>query len=321
MAEKLARIRPTWYNTLVESHNKMYDREQSTLPHLCDSTPHDLRQGVLFYQKPPIKKAAVVAAARAIHSEVSTVNDSDSTLFPYRRQPRTSLAPSERHLEDYLWTHPEVFGVLEDIPDGLPIKNGDPTHNMLFRQYALPSGIVDLVAYAEGLVIIELKRGPINAAAVAQIMCYMSDMRRMWDLLLWEIFEQKLPGWKAATYYDIANGTLYDQLVSGILIGSDITDEKLITACATANVTVYSYAWDGERYSINCRRTREHLPLQEWQQQWREDTEELTTGRIADESRALIVRHLQHYMRFVPFDAAEEASDYLDALETPGGES
>lgn len=67
MAEKLARIRPTWYNTLVESHNKMYDREQSTLPHLCDSTPHDLRQGVLFYQKPPIKKAAVVAAARAIH--------------------------------------------------------------------------------------------------------------------------------------------------------------------------------------------------------------------------------------------------------------
>lgn len=91
MAEKLARIRPTWYNTLVESHNMMYDREQSTLSHLCDSTPHDLRQGVLFYQKPPIKKAAVVAAARAIHSEVSTVNDSDSTLYHDLRQVHTVL--------------------------------------------------------------------------------------------------------------------------------------------------------------------------------------------------------------------------------------
>lgn len=68
----------------------------------------------------------------------------------------------EKDIEEYLWQHPSQCGV----------------DYWLKRQFAVPSGIIDLIGVTEDddLVVVEVKNTPIDANALAQVSRYAYDI-------------------------------------------------------------------------------------------------------------------------------------------------
>lgn len=141
------------------------------------------------------------------------------------------IAPSERHLEDWIVAH-----------------NGCITHpaaaygdySVVGRQVRLHSGIADLIVFnGSSLLVYELKKDKIDVHALAQILRYQSDLRDIWREVCKSLFMS------VDQYF-----ALFPFCVSGILLGHSVHSDILISANA-ANVVVYTYDFDGSTY--RCR--------------------------------------------------------------------
>lgn len=75
---------------------------------------------------------------------------------------------SEKDIEDYI----------EANPDLVMTNRGTGIYYWLARQFKVPSGIIDLLGFDEaGMpIVVELKKGPIDAAALAQVSRYAHDI-------------------------------------------------------------------------------------------------------------------------------------------------
>lgn len=73
----------------------------------------------------------------------------------------------ERDIEDYLYRNPDVVGV-----------NGWWIERWVKRQYAVPSGIIDLIGltYGGDYVVVEVKNVAIDSSALAQVSRYAFDV-------------------------------------------------------------------------------------------------------------------------------------------------
>lgn len=157
-------------------------------------------------------------------------------------------APSEKHLEDYLWTHPEALGMI-----GIPPQYGpdSPRYNLWFRQFHVPSGIIDLLGCNYRVCAFELKKGILTAQSLTQLMRYMFDVRNMVERLMMDWFSEPGPlqNW-AKQYWDpnSAHGAM--GLVGGVLIGHDYENDNLLTACAGCDIDVLIYDYDGVTYKF-----------------------------------------------------------------------
>jgi hypothetical protein len=171
------------------------------------------------------------------------------TNSQYKRQATNGLAPSERHLEDYLWAHPEAFGIIE-VPD---YANGDCLEiELLYRQFPLPSGIVDLIGLAAGyqVAIIEIKKGPIDAKALAQLMRYMDDVKAAWEQLFLEYCQDQRENYKLLFRRDIVNGSVESQRTRGFIVGSELPDKNLFISAAACGIDFVVYEYDGVKYDL-----------------------------------------------------------------------
>jgi hypothetical protein len=160
---------------------------------------------------------------------------------------RKGLAPSERHLEDYLFSHPEALGMC-----GVPPQYGpdSPMYTMHDRQVAVPSGIIDIVASNWQLVIMELKKGQVTARTFTQLMRYMRDIYGLVETAVDDYirtkgpFYEKLKGrWNGSEY-------AIRDLVAGVLIGNGYEDDNLLVACASCNVDVFIYTYKDGAYQF-----------------------------------------------------------------------
>lgn len=237
------------------------------------------------------------------------------SMYDSSEEKNKRQAPSEKHLEDYLWAHPEFFGVYdEDIPQ-VNIQAGDPLLTPMWRQYHLPSGKVDMVFQDRCIHIIELKRGAIDALAVVQIIRYMSDMRRLWNSLVWDISQTKPPFWEQISRHDIINGSLYDQIVVGILVGHSVKDENLYLACAEANIEIVLYEYDGQNYRQNNTYTGDPIPLTDWLKRQDDTDHQLIQSPIGRLFKEKIQRRLHDLGKASqPFDAVKSASEFVAKL-------
>lgn len=221
---------------------------------------------------------------------------------------RQGLAPSEKHLEDYLWGHPEALGMIY-APDPTP------EYSFIFRQFRLPSGIVDLLGFDYRLVAFELKRGTVTSQALAQLLRYMCDLKHAVDRFLFECQEhERLRAW--AHYHWTNEGADVHNFVRGVLIGNDVEDKNLLIACAACGVNVYTYRFDGSLYTFEQAYTPEICG-------WDYYTEivKLSKGPLISKilvhfydeivwaSKTAIKRHNQE------FNAVTIATDYIDGLE------
>ena len=155
-------------------------------------------------------------------------------------------APSERHLEDYIWEHPEALGTIN-----LPPEYGEDCamYSFVLRQFHLPSGIVDLIGFDYRMVIFELKKNVVTAQALTQLMRYMRDLQRIVDRLLMTLMESQVTEPWARLHFDV-NRIGPNPLLAGTLIGHDIEDDNLLIACQACNVDVYLYEYENGVYTF-----------------------------------------------------------------------
>jgi len=156
-------------------------------------------------------------------------------------------APSEHHLEDYLWEHPEALGVVS-IP--LEHKRSVPIYTLHARQVAVPFGIIDIVASDWRLVIMELKKGTITAKAFTQLMRYMHDVYGLIETCVERYIEKRGAFYEKLRDRWNGGGYAIHDLVAGVLVGHDYEDENLLIACAACNIDVFLYDYGQQGYRL-----------------------------------------------------------------------
>lgn len=170
----------------------------------------------------------------------------------------STLAPSEKHLEDWIVANFEEFGDPVDVD----VENGHLVHvegiapyffELVEKQYPLPSGRPDLICYRCGTVsAVELKKGAITYDVIGQCLRYIYDLR--------EIF-----GWVFARYTDFTDETNpynYSNIgciepsefpnseITGMVVGSSFIDSNIPLVCAASNIKVVTYEYNGHGYTF-----------------------------------------------------------------------
>lgn len=219
-------------------------------------------------------------------------------------------APSEKHLENYLWAHPEAFGEYALTDNNEPVPHLIPK----WRQVEVASGKVDLVGtyFDLGLAIIELKKGPIDSKAFAQLMRYMRNFRDMVHKMVHEYSSYQLPLCEYLSHDPSELDWWQGELLIGVLVGSSIEDKNLLIACEACNISVFTYSYeDGQYYLEEDNTAARDRTFPGWT--------ENTPGDLVQSITAHIHSHLQlkkdHLSEITPFDLVEYAQDYLNSLD------
>lgn len=147
---------------------------------------------------------------------------------------------SEREIEDVLHRHPDL------LPE--PFREWGKL-TWLARQYSVPSGRIDLLGIVQfetwcSAVVVELKRGAIDAAAITQVCRYAADISFIIDVI-------------AAKHGFL---TERDRRVHKVVIGRSINYHDYLAA-GGMETTVYGYSIDNDnRLSIGNFRFDSALP-------------------------------------------------------------
>lgn len=145
------------------------------------------------------------------------------------------IAPSERHLEDWLVNNPQkIFDFSDEHPSSL---------QWVARQLNLPSGRADLIGYEGGgdLAVFELKKGAIDSDTLAQCLRYMRDIDKIGEFALAQI----------RNLVETPELEYADPVVSGVIVGHGIKDRNLLTAAFHARISVFSYNYHPENDSYS----------------------------------------------------------------------
>jgi len=225
-----------------------------------------------------------------------------------------TLAPSEKHLEDYLWAHPEALGMC-----GIPPQYGpdQPMYDFAFRQLRTVSGVMDLVGFSGELCVLELKRATLTSAALAQVLRYIRDMKAMLMRLGHDLAEMPICRPWMNNYIRFERRGLEDW-VHGVLIGSGVENENLLIACEACDVEVFVYDFDGSAYQFSriyadpCWGIQTHPIICD-----------LAFGALGDavidHYRPDILEHFRHLPE--NFSAAEAAEEFVNGIDPVGGAS
>lgn len=173
-----------------------------------------------------------------------------------------AIAPSEKHLEQWIIANPEYFGDAFDkdecgIPDYAlermtPIGNGyyvDPFYEKLIaRQLRFPTGIPDIIAQgSRSVCAIEIKKGALNYETIAQCLRYMHDLQEIFNAVYMDVVsllnpDHHLYRYDPSRHIDISG---YPETeVTGMLVGHTVNDPNLAVICAISNIVVITYDYD-----------------------------------------------------------------------------
>lgn len=156
------------------------------------------------------------------------------------RQPHSTLAPSERHLEDWIVANPGYFAVafcnVFDSPHPFVIK----------RQPSFPVGRPDLImSSGVQFIITELKKSAITFEVLGQCARYMHDLRQIASRAWWTYLTQSIdiPSERILHSMNLANIAL-KQIVKGCVVGHSVSDPNILFAAHAMSIDVLLYEWD-----------------------------------------------------------------------------
>lgn len=175
-----------------------------------------------------------------------------------------SIAPSEKHLEDWVVTHPNWVGDYmewdEDsfnFPGHEAFRRGNTfvlayIDEIIERQIRLPSGVCDFIIlnisqFERSLCAVEIKKGNLDTHALAQCLRYMSDLRRLFYIYRSDNWKE-LPHYREVGLWGYENGAIPE--VSGLLIGNSISDPNILIACEASNIQVLLYDFNNNTYTF-----------------------------------------------------------------------
>lgn len=153
-------------------------------------------------------------------------------------------APSEKHLEQWIVDHPELFRD-EVLYESFNCPFVD---DFVARQLRLPSGVADLVGidgYGEQLLAIELKVDVLDARAMAQVMRYVNDLRNIWSIVELEVLG--LLNYDQYHYHKRHDDPAE---IGGCLVCYKADDVNLIRACTACSINVIEYDYTGDEYTF-----------------------------------------------------------------------
>ncbi len=167
----------------------------------------------------------------------------------------TIKAPSEKHLEDWIYDNPQKVCAVIDEPNEHWDGNIYYIRQIVGRQIELPSGKCDLLVLATGeedlsLCAVEIKRDSIDSRAIAQCLRYMRDLKEVlyWMTVPLDETVERLPSYSKRGIFDYLHG--YGPEITGMLIGHGIEDENLLIACKAASIKVLSYDYRNKSYTF-----------------------------------------------------------------------
>ncbi|MFA5379409.1 MAG: hypothetical protein WC455_26870 [Dehalococcoidia bacterium] len=227
-------------------------------------------------------------------------------------------AQSEKHLEDYIWNHPESLGMVDAYPE----YGEKPMYQMSFRQFQFPSGRVDLIGFDWRMCIFELKKGQLKAQALTQLMRYMCDAKLFLSDLMFKLTESEIcHPWLDRHF---AHGDFISpELLRGVLVGESIEDDNFLTACAACGVDVFLYQYNGNAYTFE----QQDIPEYHLFGNQQLEITRLVNGKLG---KAFIDQYREEILAFhqaavqkhnKTFSATRTAEDYLLAFDSNGGES
>lgn len=223
-----------------------------------------------------IKRNAEALAHLSISDDQEGISDLDANTYSTALPPqdKSTLAPSEKHLEDWIVANQDRFC---DHTDSEPFAA-----RFVARQFRLPSGISDLIAANDRSIgVIELKRGAINEAVLGQTLRYMTDLKRIW-----------VHAWHYAIEHDYSSE--YADLlkykrsllayippeINAIVVGHSIPNRALVETALGADIFCVTYSYQDGDYSF-------HLHIAE-SPQYRSAVIEIARGVIGDAMRMVM---------------------------------
>jgi hypothetical protein len=171
------------------------------------------------------------------------------------------IAPSEKHLEDWivanfkkfgdLWEDDSDYGDLAYYPDDKHVL-WPFSERIIARQLQLPSGYPDLIVADENHVsVVELKKGAVTYDTLGQCLRYIHDMYQ----IFWHVWADAAgsdnPDHHAYRYTPIKSfeHIEYPQdEITGIVVGSSIADKNLVLVAATCGIQVITYRYQNNEY-------------------------------------------------------------------------
>ena len=142
----------------------------------------------------------------------------------------STLAPSEKHLEDWIVANPKKF-----LPNHWLNQDRVTTspfiEYIVARQVGLPYGIADLFVKArQSTYVIELKKGVIDAASIAQCLRYMECFNRIRMIVHIDLWHDS-PGFRKP----------YENDTRGMIVGNSIADKHIPFICESLGIVPVYY--------------------------------------------------------------------------------
>ena len=191
------------------------------------------------------------------------------------------LAPSEKHLEDW------IVGNLDGFRWQGYLDYQTVLTQLIARQVKLPAGICDLIGLGlwdttNVLFAVELKQGVIDSKTVAQCLRYIRDLQEVFvrvrypydpsgDYMIWDY----------ETHGSAERGFGRGPEIAGIVVGHRVSDDNLLVACEAASIRAYTYRFENDTYTFQYQRPpRVHYRVTTY--------DDLAYGAIGEAMRAVI---------------------------------
>lgn len=160
-------------------------------------------------------------------------NGQDSKASESALPRHSTIAPSEKHLEDWIVNNIELFA--EDAR--LQVRR------IVARQPEFPSGRPDLILATVGSVaVVELKKYKADGQAVAQVLRYLGDMRIVHDYHNEGEFTH---------HFNMHNYAISGRpILHGVIVAAGF-DNNAYLACINNNIDMLVYDFDGQDYSFD----------------------------------------------------------------------
>ena len=156
--------------------------------------------------------------------------------------------PLERQLEDFICANPNA------LTCGM-------THlTLLGRQVRVQHGVIDLLALAHSVQVIELKAAPLKEKDVGQLLRYIADVDAIMVAMATHFSAERILGIRAAGEdEEFSYRMVRSHRAGGILVGTSVSP-NVLAACEGANITVVLWKWERGTFHFWPPRCQGHLP-------------------------------------------------------------
>lgn len=160
------------------------------------------------------------------------------------------LAPSEKHLEDWIVNN---FNSFAEELDGEHYQFYDRIIN---RQLMLPHGISDLICTDGGSIgVVELKKGNLTCDVLGQCLRYIHDLKQIFYWVMNDVRELSNPDRESYLYtgykcYEVSSQYPIYKELHGMIVGHNIEDKHLLTIANACDIRVVTYEFNANHYEF-----------------------------------------------------------------------